>query len=95
MPDSIRPPIDLGDGYTLNLICADMVIKNEIEQGCTQKQIAQTYALALRSEEHVDWKAINEAIIERWSIAGLERIKKLAWSGKCFDQPLPTGDTTP
>jgi len=84
MPDSIQRPIDLGDGWTMNLMCADMVIKNEIERGCTQKQIAQTYALALRSQEHVDWKAINMAIIERWSISGLERIKKLAWSGKAF-----------
>jgi len=89
---SIQRPIDLGDGYTLNLMCADMVIQNEINQCCTQKQIAQTYALALRSENHVDWKAINIAIINRWSVSGLERIKQLAWSGKAFDEPLSTGD---
>jgi len=84
MVDSIQRPIDLGDGYTLNLMCADMVIENEIKRGCTQKQIAQTYALALRSEEEVDWKQINTLIIERWSISGLERIKQMAWSGSCF-----------
>ena len=83
--NSIQKPIDLGDGYTLNLMCADMVIENEIKQGLIQKDIAQTYALALRSEEFVDWKKINNMIIDRWSITGLERIKKLAWSGKCFE----------
>lgn len=88
MGKSIRKPIDLGDGYTLNLMCADMVIENEIKQGCNQKQIAQTYSLALRSEESVDWKRINTMIIERWSLAGLERIKKMAWSGSCFDPVL-------
>ncbi len=77
--------INLGDGCTMNLMFAAMVIENEIEQGCNQTQIAQTYALALRSEEHVDWKRINEIIIDRWSIAGLERIKKLSWSGKCYE----------
>ena len=44
-----------------------------------QPDIALTYALALRSSAHVDWSAVNRAIIERWSVSGLERIKKLAW----------------
>ena len=73
------------EGYTLNLMCADAVIENEIENGCTQKQIAQTYALALRSSEPANWKRINKMIIDRWSVSGLERIKNMAWSGKCFD----------
>ena len=49
--------------------------------------IAKTYALALRSSEAstMDWRAVNEAIIERWSMSALEWIKKLAWSGKCFE----------
>lgn len=74
------------EGFTINLMGADLVMINEINQGCTQKQIAQTYALALRSQEPTDWKAANEAIIKRWSVSGLERIKKMAWSGKCFDE---------
>lgn len=74
-------------GVSINLCYGDQVIINEIEQGCTQRQIAQTYALALRSDEPTDWKAANKAIIERWSISGLDRIKKMAWFGKCFDDP--------
>jgi hypothetical protein len=67
--------------------CAGVIL-NEIKQGCTQKQIAQSYALALKTYgakiEDVDWKAINAAIIERWSAKALLRIKNMAWSGKCF-----------
>lgn len=68
----------------------ELVIENEIKQGCTQKQIAQTYALALRSSWPTDWARINKAIMERWSAAGLKRIKELAWSGKCFPAQEPT-----
>jgi hypothetical protein len=70
--------------YTIELACVESVIENEIAQGLNQKQIAQTYALALRSSWPTDWKRVNEAIIKRWSFAGLNRIKNLAWSGKCF-----------
>jgi hypothetical protein len=34
--------------------------------------------------EKIDWKKVNEAIIDRWSISGLQYIKQKAWSGK-FD----------
>lgn len=70
--------------YIAEIVCVESVIENEIKQGCTQKQIAQTYALALRSTCKTDWKKVNEMIIKRWSFAGLNRIKELAWSGKAF-----------
>ena len=38
-----------------------------------------TYRLALRSQDRVDWGKVNRAIIERWSLAALERIKAFAW----------------
>jgi hypothetical protein len=47
-----------------------------------QKDIARSYALAIKSESEgrtVDWTKINGAILSRWSMSGLERIKKLAW----------------
>ena len=50
-----------------------------------RKDIALTYALAMRSSANTDWAAVNEAIIERWSRSGLEYIKRLAHSGKCFE----------
>lgn len=69
----------------MELMCCESVIENEIAQKCTQKQIAQTYALALRSSWPTDWKRVGEAIIKRWSKSGFKRIKEMAWSGKCFD----------
>jgi len=45
-----------------------------------QASVALTYALAMRDEDiqPVDWKRANAAIIARWSVRGLERVKKLA-----------------
>lgn len=52
-----------------------------------RKDVAQTYALTLRSSERdkVDWKKVNAAIISRWSLSALEWIKRQAHSGKCFE----------
>ena len=63
------------------------MIEREIAIGCNQKSIAMTYALALRSSWPTDWARVNAAIVAKWP-KGLERIKTMAWSGKCF------GDTT-
>jgi len=71
--------------YNMEIACVESVIENEIAMGLTQKQIAQTYALGLRSSWPTDWKRVNEAIIKRWSFSGLNRIKNMAWSGKCFE----------
>lgn len=60
------------------------VIENEIRQGMSQTQIAQTYALALRSSWPTDWARVNRAILAKWSPSGLKRIKEMAHSGKCF-----------
>lgn len=70
--------------WTIEIACVESVIENEIKQGLNQKQIAQTYALALRSPWPTDWAKVNKMIMDRWSFAGLNRIKNLAHSGKCF-----------
>jgi hypothetical protein len=76
------------DEIVVEIWDVELVIENEIRMGLNQRQIAQTYALALRSTYPTDWARVNEAIAKRWP-KGLERIKKLAWSGKCFDsQPV-------
>ena len=71
--------------YSVEIIAVEMVIENEIRQGLTQRQIAQTYALAIRSSYPTDWAKVNGFILARWP-KGLERIKKMAWSGKCFER---------
>lgn len=70
------------------IMCVESVIESEIANGLNQKDIAQTYALALRSSWPTDWKRVNEAILKRWP-KGLNRIKEMAHSGKCFQAPNP------
>ena len=65
-------------------------IEREIARKCTQRQIAQTYALAIKSSWPTDWAKVNQMIVNRWSASGLDRIKKMAWSGKCFEQKETT-----
>lgn len=75
----------MADGETIqmSLTGCTMVTLNEIERGLNQKQIASTYAMAIVSESRCvdapDWRAINEAICKRWSPAGRERVKRMAW----------------
>ena len=71
---------------TAHLLNVEDVIENEIRLGATQKSVAMTYALALKSDWPTDWGRVNAAIRARWP-RGLDRIKAMAWSGKCFDAP--------
>ena len=64
--------------------CTEVLLHEIKMKEINQKDVACTYALALRSSEITNWKSINHAIINRWSMAGLKRIKEMAWSGKCF-----------
>lgn len=66
-----------------HLLNVEDVIENEIALGATQRSVAMTYALALKSDWPTDWKRVNAAIVKRWP-KGLARIKEMAWSGKCF-----------
>ena len=72
----------------LELACCEATLLQEIGNTVfKQKDVAKTYALAMRSSEvkKIDWGKVNRAIIERWSKSGLERIKQLAHSGKAFE----------
>jgi hypothetical protein len=44
-----------------------------------QAVIAEDYAEIILSGEEVDWPNINAAIIKRWSLSGLRRVKAMAW----------------
>lgn len=72
----------------VGIVEPEFVIENEIAQKVPQKSVAKTYRMAMESERNgickPDWHRINRAILGRWKQSGLERIKKLAWSGKCF-----------
>jgi len=70
---------------SIEIGCVEDVIANEIRLGLNQKQIAMTYAFAMRSSWPTDWATVNKMIVSRWSYRGLERIKKMAHSGSCFE----------
>ena len=59
---------------------------DEIQNGAPQRSVAMTYALAIRSSDKTDWCVVNQAILTRWKLSGLERIKRMAWSGSCFGE---------
>jgi hypothetical protein len=56
------------------------LLKHEIAHG-TQRSVAVLYAMHITPmiEANGFWAPINEAIKTRWSIKGLERVKKMAW----------------
>jgi hypothetical protein len=69
--------------YQTNLVgCTDAILQEIGNQSITQKDVAMTYALAMKSAfqgaDKPDWMTINRAIIDRWSMSGLKRIKKFA-----------------
>ena len=45
----------------------------------TPARIARLYREAHGHVPHQDWKIINAAIIDRWSVATLHQVKSLAW----------------
>lgn len=59
------------------------LILNEIkDRKLKQIDIAKTYSLILKQNIDVDWGKINRAILSRWKHSGLDKIKRVAWSGK-------------
>lgn len=49
--------------------------------GSDQKMVAWQYARALSGPvvDEVDWAAVTGEIVGRWSLSGLNRVKKMAW----------------
>ena len=68
----------------------ERLIEREIDAGLSQRQIAMTYALAIRSSYPTDWSRVNRAIVAKWP-KGLDRIKKMAHSGSCFTSNTNSG----
>lgn len=64
----------------------ESVIMYEVaDKSMTQKDVAQSYSLAMDSGESIDWAKVNAAIVTRWSVSGLNRVKNMAWSGRCWN----------
>lgn len=45
----------------------------------TQAEVIPYYATLLRDGQRRRWGELNAAIISRWSLTGLKRIKREAW----------------
>lgn len=62
------------------LVDPQAVILREIQEyKFVQKSVALTYAFCIRQQDEVDFEVVNKAIIERWSVSGLTRVKEMAW----------------
>lgn len=76
----------MAHGFTIELNdCTDTLLREIADKAMHRRDVAQTYHLAMRSSHPTDWKQVNQAIIARWSVAGLQWIKQQAHSGKCFE----------
>jgi hypothetical protein len=65
----------------IDLILPKETILSELEmKGITQRSLAITYAFCIRQHlEDSDFLIINKAIIEKYGMKGLMRIKTKAW----------------
>lgn len=91
---SIEPKLDIrlnkfyvykGLNMLIELVHCTETLLNEIAcKKANRKDIAKTYFLSMKSSETVNWKVVNAAIVNRWSINALHFIKILAWNGKTF-----------
>lgn len=62
------------------LVCPEQTVEGEIAAGAKRQDVAETYALALRYCPGADFKRINTAILNRWSVSALRWIKERAWA---------------
>lgn len=61
--------------------CENVLLREIPDKRLKQADIALTYAMALVSSERdsINWTRVNAAVIERWSLSGLRRVKERAW----------------
>ena len=69
-------------------LCEQTLLREIADKRMKRLDVAKTYALAIRSSEwtNVNWRKVNKAIVERWSLHSLNWIKKKAWSDKKPDR---------
>jgi hypothetical protein len=66
--------------------CTELLLQEIQDQDMGERDVAQSYALAMRSSEDWNVPRVNGAIVNRWGIEGLKEIKKMAWDGSAFDE---------
>ena len=61
------------------LDCERIILQMVADKEAIRDSIVTPYAFAICSDEEIDFKKINMAIIERWSMNALRYIKHKAW----------------
>ncbi len=67
------------------MLCTEVLLQEISDERFYRRDVAKTYALAIKSSAETDWEKVNRAIIRRWSVSALRWIKHQAWSGRCWD----------
>lgn len=66
-----------------------------LRESPTRDDAAQLYAACLSNYgPDADWRSINEAVIDRWSLSGLRYVKDRAWK-LCGADSQPEETTSP
>lgn len=62
------------------MFCEEIILQEIADKHSTRDDVALTYAFCRDAKEsqNVNFRTINEAIVERWSISALEYIKDKA-----------------
>lgn len=64
----------------VELVNPEGVLLEEIaDKRLKREDVAMSYAFAIRQDAKLDWRKVNEAIIDRWSLSALKWIKERAW----------------
>ena len=89
-PPDVSITMQLGYGDT-RIVFADpegQILGEIADPAMKRLDVAKTYRLILHSGdlERVNWRTVNTAIIDRWSVADLNWIKRFAWKGGGDDE---------
>ncbi|MGH8525108.1 MAG: hypothetical protein ACREXY_13120 [Gammaproteobacteria bacterium] len=57
----------------------EQILREIADKRVTRDDVALTYAFCVRQAADVNYKQVNQAIIDRWSLAALKYIKEKAW----------------
>lgn len=67
-------------GFTVTMSDPEAQMLREIaDKRMTRDDVKVTYAFGLLTPREVDWRRVNEAIVERWSVSALAYVKEGAW----------------
>ena len=81
-PAPSRDAKPMADGTRIVLADPEGYLLEEIANPAMKRlDVAKTYRLILASgdQDRVNWRTVNTAVIDRWSVSALEWIKNWVW----------------